>query len=303
MADFDFSVENARDLEQSGIHRILLIGPAGAGKTSQIRTLPGKTFMYAFDPNIPGTLRGCPSDVDVKEFLPDIADVDLNLTILRKAGTDGRPKADRTKRPFEPMTYVEWEEDFEERASTGWFEKEGYNNLWFDSFTTFQDMMMDRILWLNGHPNKQPEQDDWAIQIDAVKRIWRVVTSLKMNIIATAHTEMRQDDTTSKVYQHIMLTGRLRVRLPQLFTDIFPCICESDAQGDLFNFQTRPSREWPTVRCSFKGLEMYHDATIYPDEWADPVGKCGLGELLVKAQEELNTSKSVPVRKQTGKKK
>lgn len=289
--DFDFSVENARDLEEEGIHRVLLMGNAGGGKTTQVRTLPGKTFMYAFDPNIRGTLKGFQGDLDLKQFLPDIDDVDLNLKILRTT-KDRQAIGDRTKRPFEPLTYIEWEEDFEERAHTGWFEKEGYNNLWFDSFTTFQDMMMDRILWLNGHPGKQPEHDDWAIQINSLKMIWRVVTSLKMNIVATAHTEMRQDDVTSRVYQHIMLTGRLRTRLPQLFTDIFPCMCQSDATDEHFVFQTRPSREWPTVRCSFRDLEMFHDATIYPDEWNDPRGQAGLGELLAKAQAEAKKAPS-----------
>ncbi|KKL07321.1 hypothetical protein LCGC14_2587250, partial [marine sediment metagenome] len=42
---------NAKDNPDIGKAKFLLLGPTGSGKTSQILTLPGKTFCYLFDPS------------------------------------------------------------------------------------------------------------------------------------------------------------------------------------------------------------------------------------------------------------
>ena len=43
--------------------RILAIGPAGSGKTTQLRTLPGKKLLFCFEDNALNSLKGDP-DLD-----------------------------------------------------------------------------------------------------------------------------------------------------------------------------------------------------------------------------------------------
>jgi len=240
----------------------------GSGKTTQFLTLPGKKFMYVFDPNALQTLRG--HDVDYKEFCPDITDLNLSVQTL-KAG-----RGDTNKRRPEPKTYIDWEEDFEQRLEDGFFDD--YSWIGFDSFTNFLEIIMDRTQYLSNRLGKQPEQADWAAQMITCQNVWRVITSLKLGVFATAHLDLRQNETSKKVYNHLMITGRLRVRLPQLFNNVWACHADIDAKGKpQFEVQTYPDKEFPTIRSQFK-TQVYEDVTI-PDFKGD-LTKYGLGRLL-----------------------
>ena len=82
---------NARDAHETSAHKFFLLGDTGAGKTAQFLTLPGKKFIYLFDPNAILTLRG--HDVDYEEYLPDR----LNLSVKSLAkGAGGGVKGDTT---------------------------------------------------------------------------------------------------------------------------------------------------------------------------------------------------------------
>ena len=59
---------NAKNAErrQTGI---LSVGTTGGGKTTMFSTIPGRKFLYIFDPNAVNTIRGL--DIDYEVFLPD----------------------------------------------------------------------------------------------------------------------------------------------------------------------------------------------------------------------------------------
>jgi GTPase SAR1 family protein len=73
----------------------LIVGPAGSGKTSLFATIPGKKFVYVFDPNAVRTLEGL--DIKYEEFLAD--ELDLSI-ITMKGGT-----RDTATKTFNPETY------------------------------------------------------------------------------------------------------------------------------------------------------------------------------------------------------
>ena len=73
---------NAKDAEVSPVESILAIGTTGVGKTTQFLTLPGKKFIYLFDPNALRSLAG--HDVDYEEFRIDSMDLDLSVKSLKK---------------------------------------------------------------------------------------------------------------------------------------------------------------------------------------------------------------------------
>lgn len=259
---------NAKNASTEGAYeRVLAIGPAGSGKTTQEITLPGKVFAYIFDPNALQSLAGY--DIEYEQFAPEIDDLDISVKTL-KTGV-----ADKVDRKIEPYTYQNWERHFEEALENNFFEQ--YDWLVFDSFTTWAETVMDRVQYLNGRLGKQPEQADWAAQINTIGNVFRVLTNLPVNLYCTGHTEIRQDGVTQRVYGHIMMPGRLRVRIPLLFTNIWACQCASTPDEELFQIQTRPDRENPTIRSSVRGLEMYQDVTI--GDFSKPQ-KYGVGHIL-----------------------
>ena len=240
---------NAKDF-QGGTEKFLVIGQTGSGKTTLFTTLPGKKFMYIFDPNALNSIQG--QDIDYELFTPDV--LDLKAKSLKKNVED------RATERLEPTTYVSWEQDFEWRIKSGFFND--YDALGFDSLTTFSDIVMDRIQFLNGRFGRQPEQDDWAAQINTIKKVIRAATSLPLNFFATAHKDLKQDQLTKKVEYQIVLPGQLRVKLPLLFSEIYNCdVVMNDKGKSEYRIQTKPDRYHPVARCTL-GLDQFADVTV-----------------------------------------
>ena len=263
---------NAKDIDinELGKPRFLLIGSTGSGKTAQIRTLPGRTFAYLFDPSALSTLRG--TDIDFEVFHPTrVSTAAQSLTSVAKGGkkdvTLGKEDASET--------YRRWEEDFEKKVKEGYWNT--IDNIAFDSFTTFSDIVMDRVLYLNGRAGAFPQQDDWTAQMQTITNVVRTLMGMNKMLLFTAHDEFKQDEATSRMQNVILLTGKLRVKVPLLFSEILHLECQSKPDKIKYVMQTRPDRMNPAIRCTMRDLEMYEDITI--GDWNKPQD-WGLGKLL-----------------------
>lgn len=263
---------NAKDItaNDAGKPKFLLVGPGGSGKTSQMLTLPGRTFAYFFDPSALTTVRG--HDIDYEIFVP--GKVSLSAKSLSKeARKDTAPKGAIKEDASE--TYREWEEDCEAKIASGYFDQ--FDNICFDSFTTFSDIVMDRILFLNNRVGSFPQQDDWTSQMNTITNVVRTFASMDKLLLFTAHDDFRQDEETKRMMNQIMLTGRLRVKIPLLFSDIWHMECKATPETVKYVAQTRPDRMNPALRCSIKGLDMFQDVTI--TNWDKPQ-ESGIGKLI-----------------------
>jgi hypothetical protein len=263
------AIQNAKDAEVTK-PKILCIGPAGVGKTAQFLTLPGKKFAYIFDPNSVDTLKGF--DVDFLPFIPDKED--LNLAVVALAAG----KADKPRRNSTPQTYVDWEADFDERLEKNFFD--AYDWISIDGCTTLSEIIMDRIQWINGRLGKQPEQADYAAEMNTFKNIFRTLTNLKSNLYCTAHTEIQRDETTAKTYAQLVMTGRNRTRLPMRFSQIYGLEVSTGEKGKpIWQAHTIQDKMHPSVRTTVKGLQPIEDVTI---DWSkNPIGQ-GIGRFCMK---------------------
>lgn len=272
--------QNAKNAKGLALHNILLIGQSGSGKTTQFWTLPGRGFIYIFDPNAIASIEGL--DVDYERFSPDLLDINVHPLSNKK-------EADRTIRPPEPITYNRWEEHFEEALETGFFDQ--YDWVGMDSFTTFSDCVMDRVQYLNSRLGKQPEQDDWAAQMATIHNVFRSMSALDKLFVATAHDELRQEGGGNQrmKYQPVM-TGRLRTRIPLLFSNILRCECDSDASSTAFVFHLANDNMHQYVRVAkaIRDALRDDDGTVPPevdvtiDDFSNPT-RYGLGRILERA--------------------
>lgn len=247
--------------------RVLVAGEIGVGKSTQIATLPGKKFVYVFDPNTIPSLEG--HDIDYMPFIPDVSDVDLAIKTLKKG------VGDKSREKVDPKTYLAWEEDFDKRYDSDFFL--GYDWLGFDSLTTLSEIVMDRVQFLNGRLGKHPEQADYTAEMNAFRNIFRAVTSLDCNLYCTAHLEPHKDDTIGKTYFQLIMTGRNRTRIPMRFSQIYAL--EVDANKEKANYlcHTVPDRWFRNLRTNIRGLKPTEDVTI--DWMENPVGQ-GLGRFV-----------------------
>jgi len=263
---------NARDANRTVQHRILCLGDTGSGKTSQILTLPGKKFAYLFDGNALLSLRGY--DVDYDEYLPEVVTAAVSSLSKSKPGDKrGTVSSD---------VYQVFEAEFDKRLQTGFFDD--YDWICMDSSTTLLDLIMDRVMSINGMFGQWPTQDSYGPQMIAFTNICRTLTGLGKGIYMTGHLETKQDQLTMKVTNRPMMTGRLVAKIPLLFSDVFYCDSNLDDKGKVnYRIQTVPSGQNRNIRCSIKGLDTYEDVTI--DFSKDPVGQ-GLGGILQWEQQQ-----------------
>ncbi len=147
-----------------------------------------------------------------------------------------------------------------------------------DSATTFLDLIMDRFLTINGRAGAWPQQDDYGPQMLAFTNVCRSLMSLNKYIFMTGHLETKQDALTQRIMRTPMMTGRLKTKIPLLFSDIFICEAENDGRGVVkHKIQTVPDRMTTTVRSSIKGLGSFEDVTI---DFAKPLEGQGIGKFL-----------------------
>lgn len=257
---------NAASAHEHTRHRILVLGDTGSGKTTQFLTLPGKKFAYLFDSNALLSLQG--HDVDYEEFLPD------RLSIAAKSLSKGL--GDKSTGATSSTVYQQWEADFNKKLEDDFFDQ--YDWISLDSCTTFLDLIMDRILSINGRFGNWPNQDDYGPQMSAFTNVCRSLTAMGKGIYMTGHLEMKQDELTQRIFRKPMMTGRLVTKIPLLFSDVLIAGAEPDKDGNVkYKMQTVPDRMTTCVRTSIKGLEPFEDVTV---DWTiDPVGQ-GLGGIL-----------------------
>lgn len=267
---------NAKDISSDIGQNILIIGNTGSGKTSQIWTLPGKRFVYVFDPNALASLRGC--DCDYEVFLPDTLELDATLKGFNKGARSDTIAGSRR----EPTTYVRWVEDLNERVENGFFED--YAWLCFDSLTFLQKAVMDRQLYINNRYGKVEELADYRVVGSKLSDVFRSITALEINCYYTGHLREFQDEKTKKITTELMLPGQAKALIPIAMTNIWLAKSASEGKTLKYVIQTHAERRGlQCIRSSVRGLEHEHDVTIKDFNRA---GDYGIGAILKKAAKE-----------------
>lgn len=265
---------NASNVGHNEPHRFFLYGDMGSGKTTQVLTLPRPTFVYIFDPNSLLTLRG--HDVEYEQFLPE--DLTLDVVSLKKVEGGGHKRGPKVMSK-KVVAYEEWERDFSARD----FSK--YNSVAIDSATSFLDLIMDYVLQINGRPGQWPEQDDYGPQMVTFTNAVRTFASMGKTLLCTGHYETWQDRKTMRTTRQLMMTGRLRTKIPLLFSDVFYCEGGVDEKGaPQYTVQTVKDKDIPAARCSFNGLSPLEDVTV---DFKGDLEAQGLGALLDWEAEQL----------------
>jgi GTPase SAR1 family protein len=263
-------VKQADDVDLSPFDRILVVGPTGSGKSALIRTLPGKKFVFVFDPNTMRTLAGTPNMAYV-EFLPEFENLDTSLK-----GFNQGAKSDKHlgKKNVEPLLYEEWREYFNQWVSDKEYEK--YDWMCFDSFTFISRAMMERQLFINNRYGEVEDRADLKIVGAKISDVFSNINGLPINVFCTAHVSNYEDEKTKKVHTALYLPGRARTVLPLTFTNIWEAQA-GDKPGE-WEVKTLPERKGlQEIRTSLKNLKPVEDVTIRDFRKAE---EYGVGALL-----------------------
>lgn len=271
------AVQSAADITVSPYQRILLVGPTGSGKTSQIWTLPGKKFAFIFDPNSAATLQGCP-DLKFVEFLPEFMEMDTALKGFNKGSTSDKAIGGKK----EPMLYEDWRLWMNDFIDSGEFKE--YDWLVFDSHTFLAKAMMDRQLFINSRYGETEELADFKVVGGKFADVFSRVNGLPINVFATGHLQTYEDDKTKKIVTQLYLPGRARTILPLSYTNVWEAQAGDNAGS--WEIKTLPEKKGlQDIRTSIPGLKPVEDVTI---NFRKPLA-CGIGRLLARSTSDGRT--------------
>lgn len=181
----------------------LIYGALKTGKTSILRTCPKPVFVHSFDPS--GTL-----------VLRDMIEKDEVLADTSFEKED----------PFKPTACRLWEASFNNLYRKGFFDHVGTFAL--DSMTTWASVIMNEVIRQAAAKKKNreiggaPQQQDWLLQMSFIENYIRKFLSLPCHCILLGHADQPKDeDGNNSGNLGIMITGKLKERIPALFSEIY----------------------------------------------------------------------------------
>lgn len=181
----------------------IIHGPIKVGKTSLLRTCPKPIFVHSFDPS--GTL-----------VLQDMIDKGEVLVDTRFEKED----------PFKPKACRLWEDEFNYLYRKDFFSHVG--TFAIDSMTTWSQIIMYEVIRRAAEKKKDreigghPHENDWLPQMAFIENYMRKFLSLPCHCILLGHSEQKKDREGNAVGDlGIMITGKLRERVPALFSEIY----------------------------------------------------------------------------------
>jgi hypothetical protein len=194
--------------------RLLLTGDTGTGKTYTARTAPKLVHIDSFDP---GGTQSIDDLIEAGEILAD----------TRFEQDD----------PNNPMAFNLWESSFDRRLRMGYFQH--INTYYLDSITKMSDAAMNLVLKEKGRPGGVPQQDDYLPQMTKISRMINKISALPCNIVCTAHLDLKEDKVSEALIYRVMITGKLSIRIPLLFSEVYVMTVKETATGTRYAFLTQ----------------------------------------------------------------
>lgn len=192
----------------------LIYGHPGTGKTNSLRTARKPILVHSFDPGGTETIS---DEIEKGNILAD----------TRFEQDD----------PNNPTAFNLWEEEFERLKAGGFFPHIG--TFVIDSITSWCDALMNEIHRREGRIGKSPRLRDYQIQIKTARDYMKEMTTLPCDFIAIGHIETDKDEVTGEIKSVLMVTGKLKTKLPLLFSEVYVADTKETSKGINYFFHTQ----------------------------------------------------------------
>jgi hypothetical protein len=259
--DIKMEAERLKKLYEDDPHtesfNAIIYGGVGSGKSSLLRTCRLPLHVDSFDPGGSKVLMG---------------EAILNGTLYEDEMKKGNIIVDsrfENEDPKSPSSASLWDTEFQKKKRMGYFNHIGTYAI--DSMTTWSQVIMYEILKkaVAAKPGKRvmgaaPQENDWLPQMTVIENAMRSFVSLPCDCILLGHDDFKKDEPTGRMFVNLMITGKLRVRVPLLFDEIYYAMSKETSSETIYQLLTKKTGMYEArSRLSNKGqLNMYEVADI-----------------------------------------
>lgn len=215
---------NLRDATPNASKRILLLGPSGTGKTSFLATMPA----------------------------PYVADFDNGLTSIM--GRDVEADQFHDPDPDNPTAYLEFK-----KVLKRWRDKPERETFCVDSLTTFSNAIFKWAMKENGRLNQQPSQGDWGKAINEVTKALGAISTLKCNVVMTAHLQVERDELLGSIKYGPLIYGRgLPGSIPIYFDEVYlTTVSAKPGAPAVYRLRMHPDQRYDIIKSGMNRLGCF----------------------------------------------
>ena len=252
--EIKMEAEKLRDIyandPRSESFNALIYGGTGSGKTSLLRTCRLPLHVDSFDPGGTKVLQGEAILNGVK--YPD--EMARGNIIVDSSYENEDPK--------KPWVADKWDKDFFRRKNMNYFDRLGTYAI--DSSTTWAQTIIYDVMKKAGRAGGHPFQNDWLPQMAIIENAIRVMTSLPCDVILIGHDDTDKDEATGRLFVSLMITGKLKRRVPLMFDEVYVALTKETSKGVEYQLLTRKTGLYQAKsRLANRGqLEMYETMDI-----------------------------------------
>lgn len=221
--------------------RLIILGEYGTGKTCCAMNCRFPVLLDSFDPG--GTTS--------RLLTPYIKDHRiLRMPIFERESL-------KTPKAFEL-----YQAHFTKLINSGIFSKIG--TYYPDSLTNLGDIIMYKVLHDDGKDTTdKPEWKHYLKQQLYLISIVKQWTALPCDVVTTGHIIPVRDEETDRTYYNMMITGKLSVKIPLLFNEIFIMLAKRTSTGTSYQFQTTSDNKYKARTRMGAGIyKKYEEANI-----------------------------------------
>jgi hypothetical protein len=189
-------------------YNALIMGLTGTGKTRILSTCRTPILHHSFDPG--GSKTEAIKRMIAKGSL--ISDIRFEVDDARSA-----------------TAFKLWDEEMPKLKQMGIFDHLGTFAL--DGLTSLGTAVMNQILREAGRSNGIPQQSDYLKQQLVLVNIIKDLMSLPCDVIMTGHIGMDKDEVTGKMTSSLFVSGKLVVKIPMLFDEIYITVAKETSKG------------------------------------------------------------------------
>ncbi len=219
--------------------RALVYGGMGTGKTNLLKTCRLPVLVHSFDPGGTKTIRD-----EIK---------------AGKIAADTRFEIEDADNP---SAFALWDAEYDRLKQGGMFK--GIGTYVIDSATTWSSAAMNVTLKKAGRAGGTPQQNDYLPTMVMLESAIKDICSLPCDIILIAHEDVDKDEVTGRMMIGPAFIGKLKMRIPILFDEIYCATAKEASSGVKYTLLTRATGLYKARTRLGKGgiFETYEEQDI-----------------------------------------